>query len=230
MEKATLASAMAKAFGEIDAATKSAANPHFKSKYADVTAVIEAIKPALIGNGLFFTQHPLPSENGITVETFLHHAGGESLSLGSLFVPANKNDAQGFGSALTYARRYALVTAFGVPTEDDDGNAASKRPDDRAAQGRNREPGAPSKTQLDAAENLIVREVMACEDEDTLTLYLETPEYKAAKALLEDYRPSALYGPAPDDCPEYVPIKTMVSRLVKEFRGVPRETMPMDAG
>jgi hypothetical protein len=126
VEAATLASAMAAAFGEIEGATKSANNPHFKTKYADITAVIEAIKPALINHGLFFTQHPQPSENGITVETVLHHAGGEHLSLGALFVPANKQDAQGFGSALTYARRYALVTAFGVPVEDDDGNAAAR--------------------------------------------------------------------------------------------------------
>ena len=122
----TLAASMAAAFGEIEAATKSANNPHFKSKYADLTSVIEAVKPALIKHGLFFTQHPQPSEAGVTVETVLHHAGGESLSLGSLFVPANKQDAQGFGSALTYARRYALVTAFGVPVEDDDGNAAAR--------------------------------------------------------------------------------------------------------
>lgn len=122
-----LASAMALAFGEIEGATKSANNPHFKSKYADLTAVIDAIKPALIAHDLFFTQRPLPSENGITVTTFLHHASGETMELGALFVPANKNDAQGFGSALTYARRYALVTAFGVPVEDDDGNAATQR-------------------------------------------------------------------------------------------------------
>jgi len=122
----SLASSMAAAFGEIEAATKSAANPHFKSKYADLTSVIEAIKPALIKHGLFFTQRPAPSDNGITIETVLHHAGGETLTLGSLFVPANKNDAQAFGSALTYARRYALVTAFGVPVEDDDGNAVSR--------------------------------------------------------------------------------------------------------
>lgn len=121
---ASLHSAMAAAFSAIEAATKSANNPHFKSKYADIGAVIDAIKPALVANNLFFTQHPQPSEGGVTVETVLHHASGESMSLGSLFVPANKNDAQGFGSALTYCRRYALVTAFGVPTEDDDGNAA----------------------------------------------------------------------------------------------------------
>lgn len=124
----SLASAMAAAFSEIEGATKSATGQvgQQKYKYSDITAVIEAIKPALIAHDLFFTQHPEPSERGITVETWLHHAGGDSLSLGKLYVPANKQDAQGFGSALTYARRYALVTAFGVPTEDDDGNAAVK--------------------------------------------------------------------------------------------------------
>lgn len=126
VEVATLATAMAAAFAEIEGATKSANNPHFKTKYADLTAVIEAIKPALIKHGLFFTQHPEPTDKGVCIETVLHHAGGESLGLGKLFVPANKQDAQGFGSALTYARRYALVTAFGVPVEDDDGNAAAK--------------------------------------------------------------------------------------------------------
>lgn len=126
IETDTLHSSMAAAFAEIEAATKGATNPHFKSKYADLGAVIDAIKPALIGHGLFFTQHPHPSEGGVSVETLLHHASGESISLGILFVPANKNDAQGFGSALTYARRYGLMTAFGVPAEDDDGNAAAR--------------------------------------------------------------------------------------------------------
>lgn len=129
VENATLHSAMALAFAKIEAATKDAENPAFKqggkaSRYADLGAVIAAIKPALIEHSLFFTQHPQPHPDGAAVETILHHASGESISLGILFVPANKKDAQGFGSALTYARRYALQTAFGVPTEDDDGNAA----------------------------------------------------------------------------------------------------------
>ncbi len=123
---AELSAAMAKAFAEIEGATKSANNPHFKSKYADIAAVVEAIKPALIKHGLFFTQRNQPSTDGVTVETVLHHASGEQMNLGSLFVPANKQDAQAFGSALTYARRYSLMTAFGVPAEDDDGNAASR--------------------------------------------------------------------------------------------------------
>jgi hypothetical protein len=126
VQAASLPEAMALAFAEIESATKAANNPHFKSKYADLTSVIEAIKPALVKHGLFFTQNPRPHDNGVEIETVLHHAGGDVMSLGSLFVPADRNNAQGFGSALTYARRYALVTAFGVPVEDDDGNAASQ--------------------------------------------------------------------------------------------------------
>lgn len=117
-----LCTAMAKAFKEIEGATK-AGTGNF-GKYAALGNVIEAIKPPLIAHDLFFTQHPQPSADGVTVETVLHHSSGESISLGSLFVPANKKDAHGFGSALTYARRYALMTAFGVPAEDDDGTSA----------------------------------------------------------------------------------------------------------
>ncbi len=139
IEAATLASAMAAAFAEIEGATKATQGQvgQQKYKYADLTSVIDAIKPALIKQSLFFTQHPEPNDKGVCIETVLHHAGGESLSLGKLFVPANKQDAQGFGSALTYARRYALVTAFGVPVEDDDGNAASKAAQGGFARGQN---------------------------------------------------------------------------------------------
>jgi hypothetical protein len=113
------------AFAEIEAATKSAVNPHFKSRYADLPAVIDAIKPHLAKHGLSFMQCPRPADSGVSIETILIHAGGEKLSMGVLFVPANKQDAHGYGSALTYARRYALQTCFGLPTEDDDGNAAA---------------------------------------------------------------------------------------------------------
>jgi hypothetical protein len=122
----TLPSALVKALAEIGSAAKDKVNPHFKSKYADIGSVIEAVRPVLARYRLGFTQHSHPSESGVLVETVLHHASGETLSMGTLYVPANKHDAQGFGSALTYARRYGLMTAFGVPAEDDDGNAASK--------------------------------------------------------------------------------------------------------
>lgn len=116
--------ALVKALAEIGGAAKDKVNPAFKSRYADLESVVNAIKPVLAKHGLAFTQHTEPSEDGVIVETVVRHEGGETESLGKLYVPANKKDAQGFGSALTYARRYGLMTAFGVPAEDDDGNAA----------------------------------------------------------------------------------------------------------
>jgi len=114
------------AFAELDAATKTANNPHFKSKYADLQAVIDAIKPHLSKHGLAFMQMPKPSEGGVSIETILIHSSGDKKTKGVLFVPANRQDAHGNGSALSYARRYALLTCFGLFQEDDDGNAAVK--------------------------------------------------------------------------------------------------------
>jgi hypothetical protein len=124
--RAALFAAMAKAFPEIEGATKDSNNPHFKSKYADLGAVVDAIKPALVKHQLWFRQAFHDAQGGVAVETLICHASGEEVSCGVLFVPASKQDAQGYGSAITYARRYSLQTAFGVAPEDDDGNAASK--------------------------------------------------------------------------------------------------------
>jgi len=122
-----LSAAMAKAFASIEGAVKDKVNTHFKNKYADLSTVIETIKPALIANGLWFRQVTHPNNDGICVETVIHHSNGSSLSCGQLFMPASKMDPQGFASALTYARRYSLMAAFAVPAEDDDGNAGSGR-------------------------------------------------------------------------------------------------------
>jgi hypothetical protein len=81
---------------------------------------------ALNNNGIALIQRTLPSENGVTVETVFVHTSGEMLSSGPLHVPASKHDPQGYGSALTYARRYSLMAACGIAPEDDDGHAASK--------------------------------------------------------------------------------------------------------
>lgn len=121
-----LSKAMAAAFHEIEVAEKGRTNPHFKSKYADLAAVTEAIKPALSKHGLWYRQVMHHLDGGVGVETIIHHASGEFLSCGTLFVPASKHDAQGYGSAITYCRRYSLQAAFGVCPEDDDGNAAAK--------------------------------------------------------------------------------------------------------
>lgn len=120
-----LAAALVKAQTKIEGATKDKTNPHFKSKYADLSSVVEAIKKPATDNGLTWTQVMHPAENAAAVETIILHNSGEWLSCGVISVPVSKHDAQGYGSALTYARRYGLSAAFGVAPEDDDGNAAS---------------------------------------------------------------------------------------------------------
>ena len=107
-------------------ATKSSTNPHFKSKYADLAACVEAVLDALNAQDLALMQICHESASGVLVETIFLHASGESISGGKLHVPSAKNDPQGYGSALTYARRYSLMAACGIAPEDDDGNAASK--------------------------------------------------------------------------------------------------------
>jgi len=121
-----LVTALSKAQGEIGAALKDTKNEFFKSKYADLASVVDAIKEPLSGNGLSYTQVLHDANNAVCVETLIFHNSGEWISTGTLTIPVMKHDAQGFGSALTYARRYSLSAAFGVAPEEDDGNAAAK--------------------------------------------------------------------------------------------------------
>lgn len=121
-----IAGALVKAQMAFGPALRSSTNPHFKSRYADLSACVEAVIEALNGNGIALIQRTLPCESGVTVETVFLHTSGETLSSGPLHVPASKNDPQGYGSALTYARRYSLMAACGIAPEDDDGHAASK--------------------------------------------------------------------------------------------------------
>ena len=124
MDNSKLAAAWVAAFSEITGAAKNAKNPHFKSNYADLPSVIEAIRGPLAAHGLSFLQINHPHDRGVQIETVLLHESGETMSLGSLFIPATKQDAQGFGSASTYCRRFSLQTAFGLPAVDDDGELA----------------------------------------------------------------------------------------------------------
>lgn len=121
-----IASSLVKAQKEFAPALKTSINPHFKSKYASLDACIEAVIDALNNNGIFLQQKTHQDDSGVTVETVFLHESGESLSCGVLHVPASKQDAQGYGSALTYVRRYSLMAACGIAPEDDDGSAASR--------------------------------------------------------------------------------------------------------
>ncbi len=121
-----IASAIVKAQKEFAPALKTSTNPHFKSKYVGLDGCIEAVIDALNNNGIALIQKNHDCADGVKVETVLLHESGEEYSGGILHVPAAKNDPQGYGSALTYARRYSLMATCGIAPEDDDGNAASK--------------------------------------------------------------------------------------------------------
>ena len=120
-----IAKAMCVAQAEMTGAKKSSNNPFFKSKYSDLVSVVQAVKEPFANNGLSYVQFPIEENGRIGIETILMHVSGEFLS-NSFTVTLSKQDAQGAGSALTYCRRYSLQAIAGIPSEDDDGNNASK--------------------------------------------------------------------------------------------------------
>ncbi|MFQ3209158.1 MAG: hypothetical protein ACI9HU_000642 [Colwellia sp.] len=120
-----LAIALNKAQAEMSGAKKKATNPFFKSKYSDMNAVVDAIRIPFCDNGLSYSQFPIFSDKCVGVETILMHESGEWIS-SVLMLPMVKQDPQAAGSAITYARRYSLQSIAGIPSEDDDGNHATK--------------------------------------------------------------------------------------------------------
>jgi hypothetical protein len=122
-----IAAAFVKAQKQFGKALKTSTNPHFRSKYADLSSCIDAVVGALNDNGIGLMQRTYECKDGVLLETIFVHESGEVMECGMLHVPASKMDAMGFGSALTYARRYSLLTATGLAPEDDDGLAASRR-------------------------------------------------------------------------------------------------------
>lgn len=121
-----IATALVKAQKAFGPALKSSTNPHFKSRYADLAACVEAVIEGLNDAGIALIQRTSEDTTGVTVETVFIHESGEMLECGKLHVPASKQDPQGYGSALTYCRRYSLMAACGIAPEDDDGQAASQ--------------------------------------------------------------------------------------------------------
>lgn len=123
-----LAAALAKAQGTMRHAAKDSVNPHFKSRYADLAGVIDAAREPLSANGLSFIQELGGDGKTLTCRTILMHASGQWMASTLTIIPG-KPDAQGIGSAATYARRYSLSAVLGIASEDDDdGNAASRQP------------------------------------------------------------------------------------------------------
>lgn len=113
--------------GSMDPAKKDKVNPFFKSQYADLSSIWQAIREPLMENGLSVVQDAVTLEQGISVVTRILHSSGQWIEFGPLMVPLAKKDAQSVGSAISYAKRYAIGSALGVVAEtDDDGNRATK--------------------------------------------------------------------------------------------------------
>ena len=149
-EKALFAKAFVQGQKATEAVKKAASNPAFKSKYADLSEVVEATVPALNSVGIGVIQAPEFDGDLVSVTTIFIHESGASLT-GVLRLKPSKTDPQGVGSAITYARRYSLLAMTGAAPEDDDGNAASGPRQDR------REPPAsqgPSAAAQHAADQL----------------------------------------------------------------------------
>jgi hypothetical protein len=124
-----IATALVKAQKAFGPALKTSTNPHFKSRYADLSACVEAVIDALNDNGIALVQKSYDCVDGIMIETVFVHESGEMLETGILRFPIMKNDPQGAMACLTYARRGSLMAACGIAPEDDDGNAASRKPE-----------------------------------------------------------------------------------------------------
>lgn len=138
---AALFAAIAQAQGEVENATKSATNPHFKSRYADLAEVLNTVRPTFARHGLAIVQSVSTEQQLVTVATTIAHKEGGFVT-SSLSCPAPTAKVQDLGSIVTYLRRYSLSAMAGISQEDDDGNAASQRPAKAAT-----EPQKPSPTQ-----------------------------------------------------------------------------------
>jgi hypothetical protein len=125
----SLMGAMLQVQGAVDGVRKDSKNPHFRSSYASLEAVVDTIRPACQAAGLVVMQAPGAYADGVIhVETMIAHAKSGEWIKGTVGVPVQKQDPQGVGSALTYAERYSLMAMFNLPPVDDDGEAAVSRP------------------------------------------------------------------------------------------------------
>lgn len=203
--------ALAAALPELEGAKKNKANPAFKSKYADLGAVIDAIQP-IAQHGLWFRQVSHEREDGVCVETFYIHESGE-LSAGKVFVPADRKNAQGYGSANSYARRYALQTAFGLATEDDDGNAATKHAPSEATV---RQAKAPAHSALKSSVRDFVHTMEGCGDWDEWVSFRDLPESQKLIAEVRNNLPEWWEG-GPDMPSEFVPLRRRIEMLETNF-------------
>ena len=126
-----LLDALGKMQGVLDNAKKESDNPYFKSKYADLAQCLQTAKKPMADNGLSISQHCTFDGQFVRCVTVLGHSSGQMM-VSTLNVPVAKKDAQGIGSSITYARRYALSSIIGLTQKDDDGEGSVGRTEDDA--------------------------------------------------------------------------------------------------
>lgn len=107
---------------------KGSYNPHFKNRFADLAAINEATESALLDEGLTIVQLIASAEGGVAIGCRLVHSSGQWLEIAPAFFPATKMDAQGYGSATTYGRRYQISALLCIAAEDDDDGAGASKP------------------------------------------------------------------------------------------------------
>lgn len=187
---AKLDAALAKAQGEIEAASKDKVNPAFRSKYADLTSVWAAIRPALSKHGIAITQWPVHSDdNRLHIVTRLAHEG--EWIRAEFSIPVVKQDPHGYGSATTYAKRFSLAACVGVVADDDDdGNAASNKPQESSGKpklsvhaertmsqpdtaGITGTPGAPKNANAKALYEMLIKEMEQAKTVEALKEWLK---------------------------------------------------------
>jgi hypothetical protein len=176
-----LCQALCKASLEFPEILKDTENPYFRSQYTDLATLIKATRPALAKQGLFIIQAPAATETGVKVTTMLMHTSEEWLAC-DLEMPSTKSDAQGKGSAITYARRYSYQAVLNIAgEEDDDGNAASgKTQEHRQSKSSESGPGLINSVQMLAIQS-------ACKTggktQAQLTAYLGEIGYESLEEL-----------------------------------------------
>jgi hypothetical protein len=133
-----LAGAMLKVQADISPATKDSANPFAKSRYASLNSVVTASREALLRHGIWVVQYPVPVESGhLGLVTRMTHASSGQWQSGFMILPLSKLDPQGYGSAMTYARRYSMASLIGIIVDDDDAESACVRPKNGNGNGSN---------------------------------------------------------------------------------------------
>ena len=184
-----IALALGKAQAEMGKALKSSTNGTFDSRYADLTACMKVVMPALTSNGIAVCQSPgTPTEasRGVLIDTLLMHSSGQWIQ-GSFFMPCLSFDPHSVGSAITYAKRYALAGMVGLATEDDDANSAMKGAENHAPNSTESTPSShvdnkasetgPKGITLSQIQELC-KEVTYTVSKDGETLYVLPKEFK----------------------------------------------------